>query len=106
MRLVADNYGDMHHIYVRGLTVHDVNGSDAVKEIGGITYNCIGDSKPSRFVDLHIEDNHIAHVDRSGIFGWSSHWVRSKWYPSLGVVIRGNVLDDIGGDGISNRCIA
>jgi hypothetical protein len=100
VRLVADNYGEMHHIYVRGLTVHDVNGSDAVKENGGITYNCAGDSKPSRFVDLRIEDNHIDHVDRSGIFGWSSHWVRSKWYPSLGVVIRGNVLDDIGGDGI------
>jgi hypothetical protein len=100
VRLVADNYGDVHHIYVRGLTVHDVNGSDSVKENGGITYNCAGDSKATRFVDLRIEDNHIYHVDRSGIFGWSSHWVRSKWYPSLGVVIRGNVLDDIGGDGI------
>jgi len=100
VRLVADNYGDMHHIYVRGLNVHDVNGSDQIKENGGITYNCRGDSKPSRFVDLRIEDNHIHHVDRSGIFGWSSHWVRSKWYPSLGVVIRRNTLDNIGGDGI------
>jgi hypothetical protein len=102
VRLVADNYGDVHHIYVRGLNVHDVNGSDQIKENGGITYNCAGDSKPSRFVDLRIENNHIHHVDRSGIFGWSSHWVRSKWYPSLGVVIRNNVLDDIGGDGIVN----
>jgi hypothetical protein len=100
VRLVADNYGDVHHIYVRGLDVHDVNGSDAVKENGGITYNCAGESKPSRFVDLRIEDNHIHRVDRSGIFGWSSHWMRSKWYPSLGVVIRNNILDDIGGDGI------
>ena len=61
---------------------------------------CVGDSKPSRFVDLRIEENHIRHVDRSGIFGSSTHWMRSKWYPSLGVVIRKNVLDDIGGDGI------
>jgi len=45
-------------------------------------------------------DNRIFHVDRSGIFGWSTHWVRSKWYPSLGVVVRHNVLHDIGGDGI------
>jgi Right handed beta helix region len=100
VRLVADNYGDVHHIYLRGLTVHDVNGSDQIKENGGITYNCVGESRPSRFVDLRIENNHIHHVDRSGIFGWSSHWVRSKWYPSLGVVIRNNTLDDIGGDGI------
>jgi hypothetical protein len=62
----------------------------------------VGDGKPSRFVDLRIEDNHISHVDRSGIFGWSTHWVRSKWYPSLGVVIRNNTLNDIGGDGIVN----
>jgi hypothetical protein len=100
VRLVAENFGDMHHIYLRGLIVHDVNGTDKMKENGGITYNCAGDSKPSRFVDLRIENNHIHHVDRSGIFGWSTHWVRSKWYPSLGVVIRNNVLDDIGGDGI------
>jgi len=100
VRLVADNYGDVHHIYLRGLDVHDVNGSDQTKENGGITYDCAGESKPSRFVDLRIEDNHIHHVDRSGIFGWSSHWVRSKWNPSLGVVIRNNILDDIGGDGI------
>jgi Right handed beta helix region len=46
------------------------------------------------------ENNRIYRVDRSGIFGWSTHWMRSKWYPSLSVVIRGNVLDGIGGDGI------
>ena len=102
VRLVADNYGDVHHVYVRNLTVHDVNGSNDVKENGGITYHSAGEKKPSRFVDLRIEDNHISHVDRSGIFGSSTHWVRSHWYPSLAVVIRNNVLDDIGGDGIVN----
>jgi hypothetical protein len=71
-----------------------------VKENGGITYYSAGNTKPSRFVDLRIEGNRIEHVDRSGIFGWSTHWVRSKWYPSLGVVIRKNVVDDVGGDGI------
>ena len=99
-RLMAENAGDLHHIYIRHLNVHDVNGSDAVKENGGITYSCVGDTRPSRFVDLRIEENVLTRVDRSGIFGWSTHWVRSKWYPSLGVVIRKNVLEDIGGDGI------
>jgi hypothetical protein len=100
VHLVADNYGEMHHIYLRSLTIHDVNGVDSDKVNGGIHYSAIGDTKPSRFVDLRIENNHISHVDRSGIFGWSTHWVRSKWYPSLGVTVRNNVLDDIGGDGI------
>src|SRR6266849_1744529 len=51
---VAD-YGDAHHIYLRSLTVHDVNGIDSVKENGGINYTCDGQSKPSRFIDLRIE---------------------------------------------------
>ncbi|MBS1852503.1 MAG: right-handed parallel beta-helix repeat-containing protein [Acidobacteria bacterium] len=100
VHVAVENYGEAHHIYLRNLSVHDVNGIDDDKVNGGIHYTCEGDTKPSRFVDLRIEDNQITRVDRSGIFGWSSHWVRSKWYPSLGVIIRGNVLEDIGGDGI------
>lgn len=100
--VVAENIGDLHHIYIENLKVHDVNGSLQEKANGGIHYRCIGDIKSSRFVDLRIENNRIYHVDRSGIFGWSTHWTRSKWYPSLGVVIRGNLVDDVGGDGIVN----
>ncbi len=96
----VENFGDAHHIYLRSLTIHDVNGIDREKVNGGIHYTSVGDRKPSRFVDLRIENNHIYHVDRSGIFGWSTHWQRSTWYPSLGVVVRGNRLEDIGGDGI------
>jgi hypothetical protein len=102
VHVVAENIGDLHHIYLQNLVVHDVNGSFQEKVNGGIHYSSIGDSKPSRFIDLRIEGNHIYHVDRSGIFGWSTHWTRSKWYPSLNVVIRNNILDDIGGDGIVN----
>ncbi len=100
VHVAAENYGEVHHIYLRSLTIHDVTGSDKVKVNGGIDYTSDGRIRRSRFVDLRIENNHIYHVDRSGIFGWSYHWVRSRWYPSLGVVVRGNVLDDIGGDGI------
>jgi len=100
VHVMLDNFGDAHHIYLRRLTIHDVNGSDKEKPNGGINYTSVGATKPSRFVDLRIEDNEIYHVDRSGIFGWSDRWERSKWYPSLGVVVRGNVLSDIGGDGI------
>lgn len=100
VHVALENYGEAHHIYLRSLTVHDVNGVDNVKPNGGINYTSVGDHKPSRFVDLRIENNEIYHVDRSGIFGWSDRWERSKWYPSLDVVVRGNQLHDIGGDGI------
>jgi len=100
--ILAENVGELHHIFLENLTVHDVNGDFKDKVNGGIHYGSIGDTKPTRFVDLRIEHNHIYHVDRSGIFGWSTHWTRAKWYPSLGVLIRNNVLDDIGGDGIVN----
>lgn len=96
----AESFGDMRHIYLRSLTVHDVNGIDEPKHNGGIIFLTIGASKPSRFVDLRIENNRIYRVDRQGIMGSSDQWVRTKWHPSLGVVIRNNRLDDIGGDGI------
>lgn len=102
VHVFAENSGDLHHIYFRDLAVHDVNGSLKEKANGGIVYSSVGDSRPSRFVDLRIEGNRVWHVDRSGIIGWSTHWTRSKWYPTLGLIIRNNVLDDIGGDGIVN----
>jgi len=100
VHVALENYGEAHHIYIRSLTIHDVNGVDNVKPNGGINYTSMGDKTPSRFIDLRIENNEIYHVDRSGIFGWADSWVRSKWNPSLGVVVRGNQLHDIGGDGI------
>lgn len=95
-----ENYGDAHHLYFRSLIIHDVNGIDTLKPNGGISYTSTSDKKPSRFIDLRIENNDIYHVDRSGIFGWADSWVRSKWNPSREVVVRGNQLHDIGGDGI------
>jgi hypothetical protein len=97
---LESNFGEAHHIYLRSLPIHDVNGLDSLKPNGGVDYTCTGEQKASRFVDLRIEDNEIYRVDRNGIFGWSDRWIRSKWYPSLGVVIRGNLLNDVGGDGI------
>ena len=100
VHVALENFGEAHHIYLRSLTIHDVNGVDNVKPNGGINYTSVGDHKPSRFVDLRLENNDIYHVERSGIFGWSDRWERSKWYASLDVVVRGNQLHDIGGDGI------
>lgn len=97
----ASNKGEIHHVYLRNLTVHAVNGS-CVKNEGagnGIYWSCGSDRIPSRFVDLRIENCHVYNCQRNGITG-SGNTDRDKWYPSLGVVIRGNLIEHVPGDGI------
>lgn len=100
VHIALENFGEAHHVVLRRLTVHDVSGRDDVKHNGGIILTAAGETKRSRFIDVLIEDNDIYHVDRNGISTWSDRWQRSMWYPSLQVVVRGNELRDIGGDGI------
>lgn len=97
----AINCGDMRHIVLDSLDVHDVNGS-LVKKAGGgsaIFWRNGGDSIPSRFIGLQIENCHLYRCGRNGITS-IGYYNRDKWYPSLKVVIRGNLLDEIPGDGI------
>jgi len=102
VRLVVPNFGTAHHIHLANLYVHDVNGSNVKSKGGGagITWECKGDSIKSRFDDLDIENCRIIRTDRNGIIGSSAFWQRYKWYPSLHVVMKNNLLEDIGGDGI------
>jgi hypothetical protein len=95
--VLLDNYGTAHHIVLADLYVHDVNGSDARKDNGGILFRTHG---KSRFDDLEIKRNIVWKVDRSGIVGESSNTARTHWFPSLHVVLQDNYVDDIGGDGI------
>ena len=48
VNLIAENSGDLHHLYLEGLHIRDVNGSEEEKANGGISYHAIGDAKPSR----------------------------------------------------------
>jgi len=91
--------GVMRDIRLDGLFVHDVNGSN-VKDQGagfGILWSNGGSRTPSYFDGLVIENCHLVRCDRNGICGWG-YWERQDWHPSLNVVIRGNLLEDIGGD--------
>lgn len=98
--VLLDNYGTAHHIVLADLYVHDVNGTDARKDNGGILFRIHGTRVRSRFDDLEIERNIVWMVDRSGIVGESTNIARTHWFPSLHVVIRDNYVDNIGGDGI------
>jgi len=99
VRVSANNCGTLHNIQLKNLHVHDVNGSlDKSTEGCGIFWQCKGE-KPSRFDGLLIENCHVVRTDRNGICGRSRFTDRSKnWFPSLNVVIRNNLLEDIGGD--------
>lgn len=97
----AQNMGDCRHIYLKNLDVHHVNGSLVKSEGAGgaIYWSNGGDSVPTRFVDLRIENCHLYECGRNGITSWGNV-SRKQWFPSIGVIIRGNLLEQIPGDGI------
>lgn len=95
VRVVSDGFGKMRHIRLRNLYVHDVNGDLRKEQEGcGIYFESRGRNQ-SHFDDLRIENCHVARTDRNGICQRGGGRTRS-----VGVVIRGNLLEDIGGDGI------
>ena len=102
--VLLEDYGTAHGITIQDNDIHDVNGSNVKAEgsnKGGILVQATGEKVPSRFIDVQIRDNRLLRCDRVGIYisGLSD---RRKWFPSLHVVIYGNLLEDIGGDGILN----
>ena len=95
VRVVADGFGKMRHIRLRRLEVHDVNGDLRKSREGcGIFFESRG-GRDSHLDDLLIEQCHLARTDRNGICQRTAGGARS-----LHVVIRSNLLEDIGGDGI------
>ena len=65
VRVSTNGSGTLHHIHLKNLYVHDVNGS-LVKETEGcgIFWECKG-TEPSRFDDLLIQDCHVVRTDRN-----------------------------------------
>ena len=93
--IIADGIGKMQRIYLRRLFVHDVNGDLRKSHEGcGIFFEAKGD-KNSHFDGLLIEQCKIERTDRNGICQRGNGKTRSTH-----VIIRGNNLEDIGGDGI------
>jgi hypothetical protein len=94
VRVVTKDFGVMRHIHLQNLFVHDVNGDLRKDHEGcGILFESLG--KASCFDDLLVEHCHVVRTDRNGICQRNGSDVHS-----VHVVIRGNLLEDIGGDGI------
>ena len=114
--VVASDTGELRSITIKNNYIHHVQGDDT-KDFygsGGIILSVLGKEKPSFFSGVYILDNHVYMVNRTGI-GISSYWQRRprngvyppSWIDEMGpyqanlnVVIRGNDLKSIGGDGI------
>jgi hypothetical protein len=95
VRVVADGCGTLHQITLRHLYVHDVNGDLRKSREGcGIFFESRGGNQ-ARFDGLLIENCRVVRTDRNGICQRTRNGTRSTK-----VVIRGNYLEDIGGDGI------
>lgn len=96
-----DNFGVAHDIRLGSLDVHDVFGSNVKDEGGGNGISCTsgGSKVQTRYDGLIIENCRLARTDRNGIT-MGAYYARPQWPLSTRVVIRGNTLTDIGGDGI------
>ena len=95
VRVLADGFGKMRRIYLRRLFVHDVNGDLRKSHEGcGIFFEAKG-ANNSHFDGLLIEQCRVERTDRNGICQKGTGRTRST-----NVIIRGNALEDIGGDGI------
>ncbi|GLX66996.1 hypothetical protein MU1_13400 [Paenibacillus glycanilyticus] len=109
----AQDAGDLSHIYLRNLTIHDVNGLNTDKQNGGIWVHTYGTAVQTKIDDVRIENNTVYNTDRAGIVITSDWWCNSNlvtcnstrpaYYPSSGVIVRNNLVYDVGGDGISIR---
>ena len=96
------NFGTAKHIILDGLYIHDVNGSLVKKEGGGQGIRLSNEgsrSQQSRFDGLIVENCLLQRCRRNGIIQ-NGYWQRDRWYPNLNVVICGNLLEEVPGDGI------
>ncbi|MCM2423470.1 RICIN domain-containing protein [Streptomyces sp. RKAG293] len=103
------DFGTARHFVLENLDIHDVNGDDT-KDLGGsggIYFAVSGVTTQTAFDSVTIRNNTVRAVDREGVF-FVSTWNRSGFeahsagvfVPWTGVVISGNRLADLGGDGI------
>lgn len=99
----AQDRGVTRGLRISDMYVHDVRGTNARKDNGGIVFQALGPRRPTRFQNIAIERNIVWKVDRSGIAGISDQVTRANWFPSEGVIIRDNLVEDVGGDGIVPR---
>ncbi|MDO4790878.1 MAG: cell wall-binding repeat-containing protein [Buchananella hordeovulneris] len=125
LSIVGTDAGELPGITARNLYITNVGGympsatNDAPHAFvgkgpnaaGGIIVETLGSTTPTFFTDLVLAGNRIHNVQRQGIYFWSN-WCRRpelrRWgnlchaafTPNRNVLVTGNHLTEIGGDGI------
>lgn len=113
VHVIAEDIGAAHHIHLKNLVIHDVNGCLGPEQFpsknnGGIFFEVRGERVETWYDDFQIEGCHISDVDRGGVSNLSSWMHRTVtdntgWVPSRNIVIRNNVFEGIGGNGLIVR---
>ncbi|QMU78170.1 hypothetical protein GXW83_23185 [Streptacidiphilus sp. PB12-B1b] len=108
--VLLTDYGTGTHYKLTGLNVHGVNGSDDryPDPSGGIIFEAGGTAEPTGFAGIDVRNNTVTDVDRTGIgivSGWQKRSVNptgpgASFAPNTRVLIAGNQVTDVGGDGI------
>jgi hypothetical protein len=103
VHVVAEDVPVIHHIYVKNLYVHNVKG-DLGQRDGGIIFDAQG-TTDTKFDDVQIVNNSLQTVDNIGISVKSFFCQRGiagiyRFYPITNLLVKGNTLNDIGGNGI------
>lgn len=116
----AHDVGRVRGITVRNTEVHRVNSpldddtNSNSRYYGGIYFEVTGSTTPTYFDGVLVENNHVHDLDRTGIStnsSWDDRNLTSRtgeiletgtpdnWTPSLNFVMRGNLIERIGGNG-------
>ncbi|MDT8913711.1 discoidin domain-containing protein [Amycolatopsis sp. PS_44_ISF1] len=123
--VAAQDAGALPGIALRNLSVHDIDGpATSTTHVhighGGIVVKITGNTTPTYYTGLTIENNEIATVHSYGITTWSTWMQRDGWTslwselglpgngygaftPSTGMLIRGNYVHDIDNGGIATN---
>ena len=101
LKIESKDYGVSRGIVVNNVTVRDVNGSLVKEKGGGCGIYIVngGKEKISTFNRLTIENCHILRCTRNAMI-WAAYSDRRNWHPSKHTVIRGNLIEEVPGDGI------
>ncbi|WP_244864870.1 S-layer homology domain-containing protein [Paenibacillus sp. J23TS9] len=101
--ILNEEAGILHHIHIKNMNIHDVDGSYTTRS-GGIIFDSVGSTTPSAFDDILIDGNALTDVDAYGIYIGSNcilrygmgdlwPWVQKPygpWTPSTNVRVSNN----------------
>ena len=100
IKVHINDFGTAHSILLKGLNIHDVNGSLVKREGAGSGIMIVNEgSIVSTFDGLTIEDCTIRRCERNAMIWWG-YATRDFWHPNHNVVVRNNLIEEVPGDGI------